>query len=94
MADPKEIEALLARAKTAHGEYERTELGGVHDERWPRWYAAFLVEHGLSDVVGRPLSADELGAFLETTWVEQERTAPDEPWEQFTASRMTTLLAV
>jgi hypothetical protein len=93
MGDPKAIEELLVQAKTAHGEYERSELAGVYDRAWPRWYAAFLVEHGLSDLVGRAVSADEVAALLEASWAEQERTAPDEPWETFTARHVREHLA-
>ena len=93
VGDPTEIEALLVRAKVAHGEYEETELGGVYDEQWPRWYARYLVENGVSALVGRSLSPDEVATFLEASWAEQERTAPDEPWEQFTAQQMGERLA-
>lgn len=93
MADPTEVQALLARAKTAHGEYEATALGGVYDEQWPVWYAGYLVENGLSDLLGRPLSPDKVAAFLEASSTEQERVAPDEPWERFTARQMREQLA-
>lgn len=93
MGDPNAIEDLLVQAKTAHGEYELSELNGVYDRQWPRWYAGFLVDHGLSSLLGRSVSGDEVAAFLEAGWAEQERTAPDEPWETFTARRMTEHLA-
>ena len=35
------------RAALAHGEHEARN-GGVHDEKWPEWYAAYMVadNHG------------------------------------------------
>ncbi|MFB7891896.1 hypothetical protein ACFC1I_06835 [Microbacterium sp. NPDC056044] len=33
---------LLARTAEAHGRFETEELGGVYDEAWPAWYAAFM----------------------------------------------------
>jgi hypothetical protein len=87
------IEDLLARAKAAHGEYERTELGGVYDEQWPSWYARFLVEHGLADVLGRQVAPETLAEFLTSSWAEQEKSAPTEPWETYTAARIATELA-
>jgi hypothetical protein len=34
---------LLREAAAAHGEHEKTELGGVYDEQWPEWYAEHMV---------------------------------------------------
>ncbi|MFE5408162.1 hypothetical protein [Microbacterium sp. NPDC056569] len=36
------LRELLIRTAEAHGGYERDVLGGVYDEAWPRWYAAFM----------------------------------------------------
>jgi hypothetical protein len=37
----------MIRASTAHGEYE-ARTGGVRDQQWPAWYAAYMVaeQHG------------------------------------------------
>jgi hypothetical protein len=84
------LERLLVAAKQAHGEYERTELGGVYDEDWPRWYAAFLVEHGLAQALAREVGVDDLAQFLAETWAIQETSADGKslPWESFTARRL------
>ena len=91
MAEPKVIADLLLRAKAAHGEYERTELGGVYDEQWARWYAQFIVDNGLADVLGRQISPEEMTTLLRASWEEQQRSAPDETWERFTATRISML---
>ncbi len=52
------IRALLLEAEEAHGNYEMTALEGVYDEEWPRWYAEYLVEHGLGDLTGAPISVE------------------------------------
>ncbi|WP_407360655.1 hypothetical protein [Microbacterium sp. LBN7] len=45
------LQDLLTRAAAAHGVHEQEDLGGIHDEQWPQWYAAHmsaaLVERGL-----------------------------------------------
>ena len=46
------LEALLAETEAAHGAYETTELNGVYDQEWPRWYAAYAVEHGIGEIRG------------------------------------------
>jgi hypothetical protein len=84
------IEALLAQAESAHAVYEKTELNGVYDEAWPRWYAQYAVDHGIGALVGRHVTADELGRFLERGWDEVQRMdpKPTDPWRKYTARRI------
>ena len=46
-ASAPDLQAALVRASTAHGEHEARN-GGVRDENWPEWYAAYMVaeQHG------------------------------------------------
>jgi hypothetical protein len=46
----QKIAALLEETQSAHGVYETESLGG-YDERWPEWYAAYLLDHGLRDLL-------------------------------------------
>ena len=84
------LEALLTETEKAHGAYETTELNGVYDQEWPRWYAVYAVEHGLGEIIGRPVSADELAEFLTTSWSALQRAdpKPSEPWTTSLARRM------
>jgi catechol 2,3-dioxygenase-like lactoylglutathione lyase family enzyme len=41
-ASAAELQSALIRAATAHGEHEARN-GGVRDEQWPEWYAAYMV---------------------------------------------------
>jgi hypothetical protein len=88
------LEALLAETETAHGAYETTELNGVQDQDWPRWYAAYAVEHGIGELVGHAVSADDLAAFLATSWseIQQADPKPSEPWTTSFARRIATEL--
>jgi hypothetical protein len=94
IVDPEAIDALLARAAAAHGEFEATELQGVYDQGWPRWYATYAVEHGLGALVGHPVTIDRLAEFLAISNVEYEKTAPElrEPWATYTARRISSEL--
>ena len=58
------LAALLGQAGAAHGAYETAELGGVYDQQWPAWYARYLVEHGIGDLLGRAVTAEEVAALL------------------------------
>ena len=84
------LEALLAETETAHGAYETTELNGVYDQEWPRWYAAYAVEHGIGELVGHAVSADDLAAFLTMSWSELQQAdpQPSEPWTTSLARRI------
>jgi hypothetical protein len=84
------IEALLVRAAAAHGVFEETELQGVYDQAWPRWYATYAVEHGLRGLLGHPVTIDRLAEFLATSNVDHETTEPEhrEPWATYTARRI------
>jgi catechol 2,3-dioxygenase-like lactoylglutathione lyase family enzyme len=41
-ASVNDLTQALIRAATAHGEHEKRH-GGVYDEQWPAWYAAYMV---------------------------------------------------
>jgi catechol 2,3-dioxygenase-like lactoylglutathione lyase family enzyme len=41
-ASAADLKAALWRAALAHGEHEKR-TGGVRDENWPEWYAAYMV---------------------------------------------------
>jgi hypothetical protein len=88
------VDALLVQAAAAHGVFETTELDGVYDQGWPRWYATYAVEHGMGALVGHPVTIDRLAEFLATSNVEYEQTAPEprEPWATYTARRITAEL--
>lgn len=84
------IEELLRRTEAAHGAYEATQLNGIYDQDWPRWYAEYVVGHGIGDLLGRAVTADELARFLVRKWEElQEGNARQaEPWSVYTARQI------
>lgn len=91
----KRLEALLAEAESAHGVYETTELNGVYDKDWPRWYAAYAVDHGIGAILGREVSADELARLLTTSWdeLQQAEPRPTDPWTTSIARRLAAELS-
>ena len=84
------VSVLLVEAEAAHGSYEETELQGVFDQDWPRWYAAYVVEHGIGALVGHAVTVDQLAQVLASSTVEFEQPAPKptEPWAADTARRI------
>lgn len=89
------LTALLLQAEEAHGVHETTELNGVYDENWPAWYAAYAVDHGIADHVGRPVTVAELAELLTAVWAELQGAGPEptEPWASFAAGRIATDLS-
>jgi hypothetical protein len=61
-----EIERLPMNTLAAHNHYETTVLGGDYDEAWSGWYAAYILDHGLPDVLPHAANLDvtRLGAIL------------------------------
>jgi hypothetical protein len=84
------VEQLLAATEAAHGVYETTQLGGVYDADWPGWYAAYAVEHGIGELIGRAVSVEELTGFLTRSWDELSSLdpRPSESWSTWTARRL------
>ena len=84
------LQALLAQTEAAHGVFETTELNGVYDKEWPRWYAEYAVEHGIGTLLGRAVTADELARFLTGSWDELQHAdpRPSDGWAPYTARRI------
>jgi uridylate kinase len=84
------VAALLAEAQQAHGVYEATELNGVYDREWPRWYAGYAVDHGIGDLLGRDVDAERLADLLAASYAEFERIepAPAESWSDHLGRRI------
>lgn len=88
------VEALLTQAEQAHAEFESTELDGVYDQGWPRWYATYAVEHGIGAILGGGVTIDRLAGFLASSNLAFERTQPKllESWAAYAARRITAEL--
>jgi hypothetical protein len=84
------IATLLTEAEAAHGAYEATDLGGEYDTAWPRWYAQYLVDHGVAEHLGWNLTAEDLSRKLAAGWSEYDASSrPDaEPWTIVMARRL------
>ncbi len=84
------VSRLLTEAEDAHGVYETEALGGVYDQAWAAWYATYLVEHGIAEVLGRSVTADALGRVLAETFEEYRATSDParESWADWTARRL------
>jgi hypothetical protein len=81
------VTMLLTEAERAHGTYEADELGGVYDQHWADWYAAYAVEHGIGEVLGHDVSVDRLGPLLGTAFADFEASGRGS-WAPYVAQRI------
>jgi hypothetical protein len=86
------IAALLREAAAAHAEYETNVLQGVRDEAWPAWYATWLLEHGIRDLLPSVniMDNERLAAQLTELDANYRRESPSGEWPEFYAGRLAT----
>ncbi len=84
----EEIAQLLEQAGQAHGKYEQTELKGVYDQQWSRWYAGHVVEQGISALLGHAVTVDQVAAFFTASYADYQRDKITEAWSVYTARRL------
>jgi hypothetical protein len=82
------VAELLSQAGSAHGVYEERELNGVYDQSWPEWYAAYLVEHRLGELLGASIAVEQLSRLLKQYDQDYKRERPGVGWPQFYAARL------
>lgn len=83
-----EIADLLGEAGRAHGRYETTELHGVYDKDWARWYAGYAVEQGVSALLGHAVTVEQVAKFFTESFADYKRDQITESWDAYTARRM------
>jgi hypothetical protein len=85
------ISALLTRTAIAHRQYEIEALNGEVDQQWPQWYAAYLAENGLLDLLGGMAPAN-LELMLDELLIDCDKShqsnAPEEKWQDYYARYM------
>jgi hypothetical protein len=87
--DPqKAIAALLSQTGSAHGVYEERELNGVYDQNWPDWYAAYLLQHGIGDLLNASITVESLSRLLKQYDQDYKRERPSVGWPDFYAQRL------
>jgi len=82
------IAALLRETGAAHGVYEERELNGVYDQNWPHWYASHLLQHGLSTILDRSVTTEELSRLLTQCDENYKRERPSQNWPDYYAERI------
>ncbi len=84
----EEIAALLVEAGQAHRRTEQDQHHGEKDKDWARWYAGYVVEQGISALLGHAVTVDALAQFFAETASAYQRDQPGGSWAEYAAARM------
>ena len=87
------IATLLTQAGVAHHEYERTQLQGKADAAWADWYAEFLLQHGVPDIIGAPVTAKQLSQGLSQATESHRKEQSGLGWAEYTAVKLAEAFA-
>jgi hypothetical protein len=86
--DVEQIADLLVATQWAHHQHQERDLGGRYSYEWPAWYADYLLDHGLPELLGRPLEKESLARFLAEVDKKHQAENPGQDWPVFYALRM------
>ena len=89
----KQITRLLERSQTEHKEYEASVLNGVRDEEWDMWYAAWLVEHGINDLLNADMQSSDLATLLTDINNQHQDGDQSKSWAEYTAEQIVETVA-
>jgi hypothetical protein len=78
----------LQMAASEHHTYETTVLEGVHDAQWPEWYARWLIEQRLNEMLETELTAEALSQQIIEINAAYEQSDKSESWNTFTANAL------
>src|SRR5262245_27447039 len=83
-----QIAALLSQAGSVHHQFEQTVLRGVYDQEWPAWYADYVIQHGLRELLPRPVTVESLAQFLAENYEVYQRENSKLGWADYTAQEI------
>lgn len=79
---------LLKKASAEHHEYEKSVLEGKYDEQWDEWYAAWLVGHGINDLLNSQISTADLADLLRDINTQHQSSDQKLGWAEYTTEKL------
>ncbi|MCG3211223.1 MAG: hypothetical protein FOGNACKC_04862 [Anaerolineae bacterium] len=83
-----QIARLLSQAGSAHHQYEQTILKGVYDQEWPAWYANYVIEHGLANLLNQEVTAGQISQFFIESYQIYRKEGSNLGWVDYTAQQL------
>lgn len=84
----QKIAFLLKETSTAHRDYEISEMSGETDPDWPGWYADYLVDNGLLEILKKEISRKTIAQFLIDADQEFKTHQPEMSWMNYYANKL------
>jgi hypothetical protein len=83
-----QIASLLSQAGSAHHHFEQSVLKGVYDQEWPAWYADYVIQRGLGELLPAPVTVESLAQFLTKNYEVYKRENSKLNWADYTAQQI------
>ncbi|MBN2502106.1 MAG: hypothetical protein JXB38_15085 [Anaerolineales bacterium] len=83
-----QLVSLLTKTGAAHRDYiENIEKVDV-DYRWPVWYAAYLLDHDLEEILGVEIDRTSLAGFIAEMDGVYKESSSEESWQEYYAQKL------
>jgi hypothetical protein len=82
------IALLLTQAGQAHHDYEQSVLKGVYDQDWADWYAEYVIQNGLSELLKQEITVQQVSQFFTQGYEAYKGKKTGESWADYTAREM------
>jgi hypothetical protein len=79
---------LFVKTVWAHHEHQERDLNGVYNVNWAPWYASFLIDNGVGDVLGYEINEESLTRFLVDVDKKYRREKPNQEWPVYYAIQL------
>ncbi len=89
--DVNQITDLIVKTSWAHHEYQETVLNGVYNVNWAPWYASYLIENGLGELLGYNIDKETLTKFLVDVDKKYQLEKPNQKWPVYYALQLAEL---
>ena len=83
-----QLVALLTKTGAAHRDYiENIEKVDV-DYRWPVWYAVYLLDHDLEEILGLEIDKASLAGFIADMDGVYKESSSEQSWQDYYAQKL------
>lgn len=82
------IARLLTQARAAQHEHEKTQPQGRGEPAWEDWSAKFLIEQGVQDILGAPVTSGQLRESLVQATESHRKEQTGLGWAEYAAAKL------
>lgn len=82
------LAASLTQARNADRAYKQTVRKGVYDEDWAAWYADYVIQQGLGNVLNQSVTREQVSQFLSEIYQGYQQENSTQTWADYTVEQM------